>query len=274
MACISINDNLMMCLCLYYWLAVAVKIWAVGLWECKILCYFITFSQQNSAYQVLAMTTDKHIAIKWQHRAATYSTPKRGKLILLSIFFCALIYNCPYILISGLDGDICLSYVFGGIAAKVFSWTTILINGIIPFSLLIHMNYVIVQSVINSRKLFRPTAIPTVTESVSETKRQKTMKSAEHQLTIMLLLVTSLFLILLLPTYIRYIYFSLVKRDTPSNYANSMLLFQITYKLYTTNNGINFFLYCMSCKRFRNDLKEILCCVVNSPAHTSSTVEK
>ena len=51
-----------------------------------------------------------------------------------------------------------------------------------------------------------------------------------------------------------------VKRDTPFEFARSMLVFQITAKLYTTNSGINFLLYCISGKKFRNDLKEILCC--------------
>ena len=75
----------------------------------------------------------------------------------------------------------------------------------------------------------------------------------------MLLLVTLLFLILLIPTYTRFIYLTFVELDTPTKYATSMLYFQITYKSYTTNNGINFFLYCISGQKFRNDLKEILC---------------
>ena len=105
--------------------------------------------------------------------------------------------------------------------------------------------------------------------------RQRTMKSAENQLTIMLLLVTMLFLILLLPTYIRFIYLTFVERDTPAKYASSMLFFQITFKLYTTNNGINFFLYCISGKKFRNDLKEILCSVGRSRgSHNGKQISK
>ena len=76
----------------------------------------------------------------------------------------------------------------------------------------------------------------------------------------MLLLVTTLFLILLCPTYFRFIYLVFAERDTPFGYAKSMLLYQVTHKLYTSNSGINFFLYCISGQKFRNDLKEILCC--------------
>ena len=97
--------------------------------------------------------------------------------------------------------------------------------------------------------------------------RQRTMKSAEIQLTIMLLLVTTLFLILLCPTIVRYIYLSFAKRDTPFKYASALLIFQVTSKLYATNSGINFLLYCISGQKFLNDLKAILCC--SGISHTS-----
>ena len=94
--------------------------------------------------------------------------------------------------------------------------------------------------------------------------RQNAMKSAENQLTIMLLLVTTLFLILLIPTYTRFIYTTFTKTDTTLNYANSMLFYHVSFKLYMTNSGINFFLYCTSGRKFRNDFKEILCCAGSS----------
>ena len=91
--------------------------------------------------------------------------------------------------------------------------------------------------------------------TVGEERRHKTLKSAENQLTTMLLLVTTLFLILLLTTYIRFIYAAFVISDTPSKFATSMLIFEISYKLYVTNSGINFFLYCICGQKFRSDLK-------------------
>ena len=127
------------------------------------------------------------------------------------------------------------------------------------------MNFVIVKTVRQSRKMFRNNAGTVGTET-----RQKTMKSAENQLTTMLLLVTTLFLLLLLPTYIRFIYAAFIKSNTPSKFATSILIFEISYKLYVTNSGINFFLYCISGKKFRNDLKEIVCCMKRSPPSSST----
>ena len=262
MVAISINDNIMMCLLCYHTLLVA--IFKTHVWhgmECKVIDFLGLYALQNSTFQVLAMTLDKYIAIKWLHKAATYSTAKGAKMITIALSVCALTYNTPHLLFSEVVGGQCITYTTGGVITKVYSWFSFVLNAIIPFTLLIHMNYVIVKTVQQSRKMFEAKGTPTGTAIYQGMEtRQRTMKSAENQLTIMLLLVTTLFLILLCPTYIRFIYLIFSEMDTPFKYANTMLFFQISFKLYATNSGINFLLYCVSGKKFRTDLKEIICC--------------
>ena len=70
-------------------------------------------------------------------------------------------------------------------------------------------------------KCLEPTQLLTVAKKLPEMDtRQRNMKSAENQLTIMLLLVTMLFLILFFPAYIRFIYSTFVGRETPSKYRH------------------------------------------------------
>ena len=97
MAAISIIDNFMMCLALHYWLVTVVKIHNMNLFECKIIAYLTKSSLHSSTYQVLAMTIDKYVAIKWPHRAAMYSTPKRARTIPICVFVSTLIYNIPHL---------------------------------------------------------------------------------------------------------------------------------------------------------------------------------
>ena len=268
MAALSINDNITMVLALDAFLLTEVKVHILNKSECKFLAYLHLLFLQNSTYQVLAMTVDKFIAIKWPHKAAIYSSAKRTRQTTCGIFMCLLVYNIPHLFSSRLVGDQCLGYVDGGLFTKVYSWLSFVINGVFPFTLLIYMNLIIVRTVKGSRKMFHNTNFTTtgVNQNVNmESERKKgTMKSAENQLTKMLLLVTTLFLILLIPTYLRFIYLTLVKRDTPAKFAGSMLFYQTTYKLYHSNNGVNFFLYCISGQKFRNDLKEILHCAGKS----------
>ena len=255
MAAISINDNIMMFPALQDWLVGTVFLREWYLLECILHTYLHAYSLQCGTYQVLAMTIDKYVAIKWPHRAATYSTPRRAKVIIFTIITSIAIFNLPHFFITAVVAGNCYGFSVKSILTKIYSWLTIVLNAFIPFTLLIHMNYVIVKTVRNSRKMFRGNVGTTDIDA-----RQKSMKSAENQLTIMLLLVTTLFLILLLPTYIRFIYASFMISDTPYKYATTMFIFEFSYKLYVTNSGINFFLYCVSGQKFRNDLKEIVCC--------------
>ena len=259
MAAISINDNLMLLMALHAWFVTAMNTHKWFELECKISVYVARFCLQTATFQILAMTIDKYIAIKWPHKSATYSTPKRAKITILVICIVIVIFNVPHFFITALIEGECFGYSVKNIFTKVYSWVNFVLNGIIPFALLISMNYVIVKTVRKSRKMFRCNVGTTETGT-----REKTMKSAENQLTTMLLLVTTLFFILVLTTYIRYIYKSFVISDTPSKFANTLLISEISYKLYVTNSGINFFLYCISGKKFRNDLKEIMCCRFSS----------
>ena len=268
MAAISINDNIMMCICFHDYLVSVLHIHNWKPIECKISAFITLFALQNGTFQVLAMTLDKYIAITWPHKANTYSRPERAKMITVSLSVFAFVYNVPTIFLSYIIGGQCFNFGIRSVITRVFSWFSFVINAVIPFTLLIHMNFVIVKTVRNSGKLFKINDSSTGMEA-----RQKTMKSAEKQVTIMLLLVTTLFLILLFPTYIRFIYLVFAKRGTPLDYAISMLLFQVTYKLYSTNSGLNFFLYCISGQKFRNDLKEILFCKFFIPTGKSNHIQ-
>ena len=265
MTAISVNDNAMMSVEVHAWLVDAVKIHGWYDWECKYIVYLEHFALQCATYLILAMTFDKYVAIKWPHRAPTYSSPMRAKIIILTIVTSVAMYNLGHFFITALADGNCYGYSAKIILTKVYSWSTIVLNAIMPFTLLIHMNNVIVKTVRNSRKMFRDDAGSRVINY-----RQKSMKNAQNQLTTMLLLVTTLFLILLLPTYIRFIYAAFVISDTPSKFATSIFIFEISYKLYVTNSGINFLLYCVSGQKFRKDLKEIVCCIDRS---SRSTVE-
>ena len=146
----------------------------------------------------------------------------------------------------------------------MYSWLTFCIKAVIPFSLLIYMNCVIIQRVRQSQALFgNDKSIDELQghyQNNAAQRRQKTMKNTERQLTIMLILVTTLFLVLMIPTNVRFLCFIFIERDTPAKYANLMFHYHLTHKLYHTNNGINFYLYCISGQKFRNDLKELLFC--------------
>ena len=261
MAAISINYNLMMCMAAHEYLVSIVQIHKWHSLECKlsgfVALYCDLYALQNCTFLVVAMTIDKYIAIKWPHRAATYSSQRRAKIIASAVYVCALVYNIPHLFLSSVIGGQCINFGVSSVFSKVYSWLSFVLNAIIPFTMLIHMNFVIVKEVRKSRNMFRNND----ERGQGWDTREKAMKSIGNQLTIMLLLVTTLFLIILCPAYIRFIFLAFAQLDTPLEHATSRFLSQITALLYISNSGINFFLYCISGQKFRNDLKEFLCCI-------------
>ena len=262
MAAISINDNIMMLIGLRIWLVTYVKIHGRTEWDCRIFAFFGLMSLQNAIFQVVAMTVDKFIAVKWPHKAAIYSTTARAKWTIISVYFFCVLFNVPHLFLSRLFGLACVAYATGGVYAELHSWLTFVINSIIPFVSLITMNLIIFNTVRKSHKKFSTMQSGHRSnhenENTANISRNKSKQNVENQLTGMLLLVTTLFLILLIPTFVRYVYTSYANRDTPTSYAGYMLFYQLSVRLYYTNSGINFFLYCISGKKFREDLKELL----------------
>ena len=244
MASISINDNMMMLLATHSWLVSTLKIYQMYDAECKIAAFLVLMGLQNSTFQVIAMTFDKYIAIKWPHKAATYSTPRRAKITVIAVWVWVFIFNIPHLFLAKMIGGVCVAYGIGGVITKVYSWMTFSVNGLLAFTLLIYMNYIIISNVRRSRKMFGSNEGQDqgqIQSNAAFSKREQNMKNTEKQLTVMLLLVTTLFLILLFPTYARFVYSNFVARDTPAKYASFMLFYQVSSQLYFTNNGINFF---------------------------------
>ena len=83
-------------------------------------------------------------------------------------------------------------------------------------------------------------------------------KSHSKQITRMLLLVSLTFLILTLPQCLRYIVFSFVDYQQDAyTFSIFYLYFVISTRMYATNVAVNFYLYCISGTRFRNDVKKL-----------------
>ena len=76
------------------------------------------------------------------------------RVIPRHVYTAVIIYNIPHVFMSKLKGDVCVAYSAGGAIAKFYSWLSFVVNAIIPFTLLLYMNYVIIKKVQNSRKMF------------------------------------------------------------------------------------------------------------------------
>ena len=244
MSVTAINDNIFLVLALHLWFAKHVESTHYTDWVCKFKVYTVFASGTFGAYEILLMTLDKFIAIKMPHKAASICTAKRAKILSTINLVVTLVFYLPNWYFSSTLGNTiqCSRYVKKGWYVNLFMYVAFVINPLVPVLAISLMNFVIIRAVWKSRNI----------------RGNQGEKSTERQVTVMLILVSVMFIILLLPFEIRdlYHYYS-SQPSTPKEFANFVFSFRLTKEIFNLNYGINFFLYLISGSKFRGDLKSI-----------------
>ena len=153
---------------------------------------------------------------------------------------------------------------------QVYVWLNYMVQFTIPFVSLLSMNSVIIHTL---RKRSRSEMKPEVRSDQGQGQSTK-IKTSEKQSFAILLLVAFSFFILITPLYVCLLYMRFVDfTKTPKSYAEFYLFFNIAHKMFFTNNGINFFLYVISGRKFRNEVIHLFKCKNNGDAITNNKSE-
>ena len=204
------------------------------------------------------MTFERFYSIIKPHKAASFNTVKRAKIIIICIIVFSIVYNSPHLFISSEEGKQCVPY--GAAMDKPYGqfyyWLSFMVHFAVPFVLLLIMNSFIIHT-LRTRSVFNLKAIPDGSSGVQNQGQGlgTKMKSSEKQIFIILLLVTFAFLILTTPSYVLFLYVMFYDyQQSAYSFAGFFLFHNVGQKTYYTNYGINFFLYVISGQKFRTDL--------------------
>ncbi len=259
-------------------------------WSCTMGNYFLFTFTLISTLIIICMTFDRFYSIILPHRASSLNTVKRAKITILCIVVFSFFFNIPHWFLStSLRNKFCqpfhlyMNEWFNG----AYFWLYMVLTYAIPFVCLLIMNsciiYTVHKSVTNAKKTGRNIDMRSKDEGEEENYSRgvvktgnneklnihhqrkpssKKEKSSEVQVYFTLLSVTFAFLILTFPTYAYFFYTRVFSGSTmtPRNAALFYFVAQIAHKCYYVNNGINFFLYVISGKKFRRDVLKLFCC--------------
>ena len=208
-----------------------------------------------STYILLSVTFERFYSITRPLNAASFNTVKKARIIIVCVYFISFSFCVPILFVATNDGDFCIvnRYASETVLGEMYHWLTEILTFIFPFVSLLSMNCVIIHT-LRKRSLLK--LLESTNQSQTESQNSKN-KHSEKQVYTMLLLVTFVFLILNIPLRALVYYLNFASGDTLFFYAGLHLFDQIGDKSYVTNHGINFFLYVMSGKKFRTDLKKI-----------------
>ena len=239
------------------------------LWFCRLFHLVLYFGCMCGCHLLVAMTVERFYSIIQPHKAASFNTVKKARIIVSFIFLYGFIYSTPYLLIANYNGHVCIpnAAVTDSVFGQMYSWLTETILFIFPFLSLLIMNSVIIHTL---RKRSKQKLLSKTDQNGQKEGQQLKTKHQENQIITMLLLVTFAYLSLNIPVRILVIYLNFSSGNTPHYYAGLYLAYQVEEKIYKTNHAINIFLYVLSGKKFRTDLKNLF--MSKKPKTNSSEV--
>ena len=227
-------------------------------WYCVIERYLNYSSCLASNTLLVSMTTQRFYSIIQPLKAASVNTVGKTRKTVLFICLFSCLYCIPFFFVAGNIGQECVSNLIAhsSVYGELYHWCTEVLTYILPFFSLLLMNSVIIHTLRLRSKL-------NLTDSGNNVKTKglhNTGRYSERQVITMIFLVTFAFLILNVPSRALdfYLLFS-NGGDTPGYYAGFHLFYHLGNKSCITNHGINFFLYALSGKKFRTDLKNLFC---------------
>lgn len=219
---------------------------------CKVTIYLKYVFADFPVWVLVLISIERVVGVMVPHRARLIITKPRLLLAILLIFLFLVVYNIPMMMVTSsktysTDGkdmyhcyyDMRLAYL----AMSVIPWMDLTIYSLLPLLMMMISNSIIIFLVMKRRKLL-------------ESRRSKSADA--NALTATLLTVCFVFMLLTLPHAI----YAISANHLHESHENKIDF--ITWRLLAgflryVNNAINFFLYCLSGRPFRKELRRLFC---------------
>jgi hypothetical protein len=226
---------------------------------CKLFQYLLDLFSDYSTGLILAFTVERYIACYHPLNFKEICTVWRARIACASLFAVVAIFIAPYhfMFIGRLEGyDYCTVLIEKEAEFTILYIVEAMLFRVVPVFVIAVLNvFIIVKVTKVSRDKQRRS------QGKSAQQRRRSVKEDKHrQLTIMLILVSSSYIIAYLPVLVHFVMWKLRRSqmvtvseralDITQNYAKPMYIFGF---------AINFFLYTMSGRVFREQLILMLC---------------
>ena len=224
-------------------------------WSCKVYVYLLMTSKCMSAWLIVAVTVERLIVVCIPLKAKVVATRRKAWMTLA---VCSTVVGAIYALIlvtfrlrpRPWGWDCTMHEYYTGMGLRVFLNTfDLVVYSLVPATILFLSNIVLIVKIVQSRNLRMHTA-----SQASANQNDDVAK-----VTLMLVLISVMFLLCTLPISLLFLIKSIDSAIT--DIPNYSVLYRGVYTLQLSNSAINFFLYCMSGPKFRQELWALVPCV-------------
>ncbi|KAL8562132.1 hypothetical protein ACOMHN_041967 [Nucella lapillus] len=233
---------------------------------CKIITWLYTGGGTVSCWYLVCMTVHRAMSVVWPHRVNVLCT-RRTVLIMLSAVtvIIALLYSHYLVGYDVVTLDNGVTYKcsletddYIHFHTNVFVYVELLVYCVVPFIVLVIANGVLTWKLVASAKK----ANLNLSEGSSGQARSR--EKAANSVTLTVMAVSLTFLVLTLPSslnfIINYLYFTGHTQGSGSREIVALASSIVCTLLTHTNHAVNFYLYCLTGRRFREEFLKVLCC--------------
>ncbi|CAF1188319.1 unnamed protein product [Rotaria sp. Silwood1] len=255
------------------WLYLLNRKWSLLLqstYGCKILSVLFYTVSDTSVWLVCMMSADRCIAVTRPLHASSICTVRRARISVCILVLCILIINIHFLFTHYLSSDNeCTSHeYYDFFIQRIWPWIDAAVYSALPFILLLTINLIIVFSLFHAR---RSTSNLRIYQSHRNRNKSKLSTSMSRKLTTMLLAVTVFFLLTSFPMVCLQIYTNIQQQN--NNLFTQLYLKPLCETLQYSNHCINFFLYAITGKAFRHELKRLFHSIAIKMHLTNTTVQ-
>ena len=204
---------------------------------------------------------------------------------LITVIIILGLYNVQYAYYAGasVNHRVCNGYAQPSNLNVFWAWVNFSINSLIPFVTLISLNTAIIYKVHVRKKYFKKQSrqeqyisnpLPAISHSCLESvnssrsnalskpkEENKSTNNNENQMLRTLLMVSFTLLVLTMPFYVRNIVYTFYDKNASlKTFILQNFLWHVSSKIFCLNNAVNFFLYILGGKKFREDVKNLFSC--------------
>ena len=221
---------------------------------CRLGAFLIYFAIVYSRWIVVAMTVERFIAVTYPLKAVSLCTVRRAKITLLLLAVVVLLAYAQYLFIQEYITTLSLCVFaerYTWYASVVWPWVHMSLYGYAPLLLVCIFNALIIRKLVSKERENARLGIQTN----EATRRKSSMSSA----TVMLIMVSITFVLVAAPYTLYYTITALINTwaEDELSQARHLLLDSSLILLADLNHCLNFLLYFVSGKSFRNDVRQI-----------------
>lgn len=241
----------------------------IGSGGCQILLFLGNTSVMVANWLVVAMTAERLLAIWFPFTVAEISTKSKAWIVYISLMVVFMGVNCFYLFTFEEDYDEVTFFTcepmdeYKDVVVNVLYWLDAACYALAPCILLMIFNCLLLvgtwMSMREQKKL-------TQNKDQMDEKRKQ-----QNQITIMLVTVSVIFLVLTIPNGIFFMHTGSWNPNSNHAWAEKILVERIILFLSDCNHAVNFFLYFLSGRRFRQMFLKMFCPMCVSRKQPDST---